>query len=224
MGISHFLLFHYQYWLEIRRPKIYLPKPKQCIEQQGPIVSSSKIWEYVRNISSILKLNTMLPWQILYCFTNKLGLQLCPIGFFKNYTNIGTFVFTAWKRKIQWQNVTPSGDRSRSSHDILFQVKHSTFWTNLAFAFKTETLGSLYSHALLTLSKSSKSKNQVVHEQKFKNLLSSTWVTSSERIVLDLDSEVMRGSCSIPTRGNIFHWIFMFSSSKDKNANIGIFV
>ena len=34
----------------------------------------------------------------------------------------------------------------------------------LAFACKTETLGSLYSHALLILTKSSKSKNQVVHE------------------------------------------------------------
>ena len=36
-------------------------------------------------------------------------------------------------------------------------------------AFKTETSGSLYSHALLILTKSSKSINQVVHEQKFKD-------------------------------------------------------
>ena len=50
-------------------------------------------------------------------------------------------------KKIQWQNVTPGGNR---------------------------TLGSLYSHALLSLLKSSKSKHQVVHEQKFKDLLSST--------------------------------------------------
>ena len=48
------------------------------------------------------------------------------------------------------------------------------FYTNLAFACKTKTLGSLYSHALLIPSKSSKSKNQVVHEQKFKDLQSNT--------------------------------------------------
>ena len=41
-------------------------------------------------------------------------------------------------------------------------------WTNLAIACKTETLGSLYCHALLIITKSFKSKNQVVNEQKFK--------------------------------------------------------
>ena len=73
----------------------------------------------------------------------------------------------------------------------------------VTFACKTETLGSLHSHALLVLLKSSKSKNQVVHEQKFKDLLSSTWQVSVEMIVLDLESEVMRGPRSIPTGGNI---------------------
>ena len=48
----------------------------------------------------------------------------------------------------------------------------------------------------------------MVHEQKFKELLSSTCQVSIERIVLDLESEVMRGPGSIPTGGNIFHWIF----------------
>ena len=52
--------------------------------------------------------------------------------------------------------------------------KHSPFWTKLTFACKTETLGSLYSHALLILTESSKSKNQVVHEQTCKDLLSNT--------------------------------------------------
>ena len=56
-----------------------------------------------------------------------------------------------------------------------FQVQHSPFWTNLTFACKTETLGSLYNYALLILTKSCKnSKNQVVHEQKLKDLISST--------------------------------------------------
>ena len=59
---------------------------------------------------------------------------------------------------------------------------------NLPFACKTETLSSLYSHALLILTKSSKSKHQVVHEQK--DLLSSTCQVSVERSMLDLESEV----------------------------------
>ena len=58
------------------------------------------------------------------------------------------------------------------------------------FACKTETLRSLYSHALLILTKSSKFKHQVVHEQKFKYLLSSTCQVSVERSMLDLGSEV----------------------------------
>ena len=32
----------------------------------------------------------------------------------------------------------------------------------------------------------------------------------------------MRGPGSIPTGGNIFHWIFLFSYSKASAANIGI--
>ena len=32
----------------------------------------------------------------------------------------------------------------------------------------------------------------------------------------------MRGPGSIPTGGNIFHWIFRFSHSKASDANIGI--
>ena len=42
----------------------------------------------------------------------------------------------------------------------------------------------------------------MVHEQKFKNLLSSTCQVSVERMVLDLESEVMRGPGSITTGGN----------------------
>ena len=33
--------------------------------------------------------------------------------------------------------------------------------------------------------------------------------------------EVMRGPGSIPTGGNIFHWIFLFSRSTASDANIG---
>ena len=58
-----------------------------------------------------------------------------------------------------------------------------------------------YSHALLILLKSSKSKHQVVHEQKFKDLLSSTCQVSVERIVLDLESEA--AWVLFPSGGNI---------------------
>ena len=74
-------------------------------------------------------------------------------------------------------------------------------WT---FACKTETPGSSYSHALLILTQSSKSENQLLHEQKFRDLLSSTCQVSPERMVLDLESKVMRGLGSIPTGGTIF--------------------
>ena len=75
----------------------------------------------------------------------------------------------------------------------------TSFYTNLTFACKTETLGSLYNHALLIPLKSSKSKYQVMHEQKFQDLLSSTCQVSVEWRV-DLESEVMRGL------GFYFHW------------------
>ena len=38
----------------------------------------------------------------------------------------------------------------------------------------------------------------------------------------DLESEVMRGPGSIPTRGNIFHWIFLFSHTKASDAKMDI--
>ena len=49
----------------------------------------------------------------------------------------------------------------------------------------------------------------MVHEQKFKDLLSSTCQVSVERIVLDLESEAMRGPGSIPTGGNILSLEFV---------------
>ena len=42
---------------------------------------------------------------------------------------------------------------------------------------------------LLILTESSKSKNEVVHEQKFKDLLSSTCQVNTERIVMGLESD-----------------------------------
>ena len=40
--------------------------------------------------------------------------------------------------------------------------------------------------------------------------------------MLDFKSDIMRGLGSIPTGGNIFHWIILFSRSKVSDANIGI--
>ena len=90
-------------------------------------------------------------------------------------------------KKFQLQNATLV---SIEPLDLWFQIQHAPLYTNFAFACKTETLSSLYSHALLILTKSSKSKHQVVHEQKFKDLLSSTCQVSVERSMLDLESEV----------------------------------
>ena len=85
-----------------------------------------------------------------------------------NNANIGIRGFISWKQNISVTKCYPS-----------------KYWT-----CKTDTLSSLYSHALLILTESSKSKHQVVHEQKFKDLLSSTWQVSTERSMLDLEWEV----------------------------------
>ena len=82
----------------------------------------------------------------------------------------------------------------------------------MTLACNTETLGSLYSHALLILTESSKSKNQVVHEQKFKYLLlsSTCWTLKPRPVVL------------FPPGVTFCYWIFLFSRSKTSDANIGI--
>ena len=59
------------------------------------------------------------------------------------------------------------------------RVQCLTNSAKLAFTCKFETFRPLYNHASLILTKSSKSKNQVVHEQKFKDLLKSTCQLSS---------------------------------------------
>ena len=104
-----------------------------------------------------------------------------------NNANIGIRGFISWKQKNSVTNATLV---SIEPLDLWFQVQHAPLYINLALACKTETLSSLYSHVLLILTKSSKSKHQVVHEQKFKDLQSSTCQVSVERSMLDLGSEV----------------------------------
>ena len=84
------------------------------------------------------------------------------------------------------------------------------FYTNLTFACKTLTLGSLNSYALLILLKSSKSKHQVVHQQKFKDLLSSTCQVSVERdsVGLGIRGYERPGFCSRGGGVTFCHWMF----------------
>ena len=112
-----------------------------------------------------------------------------------NNANIGIRDFTTWKQKKSSNKMLPLV--SIEFLDLWFQVQHSSFWTNMAFACKTETVGSLYSHVLLILTESFKSKNQVVYEQKLKDVLSSTCQVSPERRVLNLESEVQRFNANI---------------------------
>ena len=60
----------------------------------------------------------------------------------------------------------------------------------------------------------------MVYEQEFKDLLSCTCQVSVERIVLDLESEVLRGLDSIPTGGNLLLLDFLFSCCEASDANI----
>ena len=68
---------------------------------------------------------------------------------------------------------------------------------------------------------SSKSKHQVVHEQKFKDFLCSTCQVSVERSMLDLESEVQWFNTHW---GKFYNWNFLFLHSKASDANIGIIV
>ena len=93
-----------------------------------------------------------------------------------NNANIGIRGFTTWKQKIPVKNVTPPPVRIEPKPliNLWFQVQQSALWANWTFDCKTETLGSLYNHALLIPTKSFKFKNQVKHKQKFKYPLNST--------------------------------------------------
>ena len=133
-----------------------------------------------------------------------------------NNANVGIRGFISWKQKNQLQN---AGLVSIEPLDLWFQVQHAPFYTTLVLASKTETFSSLYSHALLILTKSSKSKHQVVHEQKFKGLLSSSCQVSVERSMLDLESEVQWFNTHW---GNILLLEIFFLHSKASDTNIGI--
>ena len=121
-----------------------------------------------------------------------------------NNANIGVEALLCENKKSS-EKCYYNGNRTQTSYNLLFQVQHSPFWTKLTFACKTETLVSLYNHVLLILTESSESKNQVVHEQKFKDLLSSSCQVSPERRVLE--SEVMWGLGSITP---LFTGLFCF--------------
>ena len=88
------------------------------------------------------------------------------------------------------------GIEPRPLMNLCFQFQHFPFLANWAFACKTETLGQLYSHALLISTKWSKSKNQVMHKQKFKDAH-----LSQKGECWTLNQRFMRGLGSIPAGG-----------------------
>ena len=51
-------------------------------------------------------------------------------------------------KKIQWQNVNPSGDRTWASHNLWFQVQLSSFWASEACASE-EIFKLLFMHHLI---------------------------------------------------------------------------
>ena len=113
-------------------------------------------------------------------------------------------------KKHPVKNVTPSGNRTWGSHNLWFQVQHPPFLTKLTSPCKTGSLGPLYIHALLILTESSKSKNQVEHEQKFKELLSSTCQVSPERtwnVGLGI-RDLYKVQVLFPLGVTFYHWIF----------------
>ena len=94
------------------------------------------------------------------------------IGFFTNRQN-----WQYWHqrlyyvKKIQWQMLPPVGKEPGPL--IASDSKSNTILSTLPWHLLARLrLGSSYSHALLIPLKSSKSKYQVVHEQKFKDLSS----------------------------------------------------
>ena len=79
------------------------------------------------------------------------------------------------------KKVTSSGARP-DARDYYWLKSPMPNLAKLAFACNSETFRSLYSHALLILTKS---KTHVVHEQKFKDPLTSTCQFSSVGWTLD---------------------------------------
>ena len=140
-----------------------------------------------------------------------------------NNANIGIRGFPTWRqKKSNDKMLPPMRIEPRTLMNLWSQVQHSPFWAKWASACNTETLGSLYSHGLLIPIKSSKSKNQVMHEQKFKDPLTNTCPLSSERRALDSEWEVHERPEFYLHWGNIATDFFLFSCSKASDANIGI--
>ena len=96
-----------------------------------------------------------------------------------NDASISIWGFTTWKQKKSNEKFYPQWGLNLGLWLNSDSKSSTPFWANWAYTCKTETLGSLYSHALLIPTKWSKSKNQVMHKQKFTDPLSSTCPVSS---------------------------------------------
>ena len=122
--------------------------------------------------------------------------------------------FTTWKQKIPVTKCYPQWVLN-----CWFQVQHSPFWTNLAFACKTETLGCVYSRAL--------DSNQVQKNQWFMNKSLKISQVANARLTQKgecwtWNQRLIRSPGSILTGSNIFHKNFLFSCSKASDADVGI--
>ena len=116
----------------------------------------------------------------------------------------------------------PVGIETRPLINLWFQVKHSPFWTNLSFVCKTETLGSLYSHALLIPTKypSPEIKWCINRSLKIFQAANDKLVQKGE--CWTWNQRLIRGPGSILTGSNILLLEFLFSRSKASDDNIAI--
>ena len=132
-----------------------------------------------------------------------------------NNANIGIIGFISWKqKKNQLQNATLV---SIEPLDLWFQVQHAPLYTNLAFACKTETLGSLYSHALL-IPLNHQSPNIKCCMNRSLKISQVALAKREERGACWTWDQ--RSSGSILIGVTFCNWIFLFSRSKTSDANI----
>ena len=99
------------------------------------------------------KLGAIMPPPTVW---DQAGLTLYRLGYPSSATQLG---FSSWTLFCQIrQHCVNYGYKNFKTkyyaqweYNLWFQIQHYHFWANWAFACKTESLGSLYSHALLIL-------------------------------------------------------------------------
>ena len=111
---------------------------------------SSDLLGLLRNLSNLIRtisLATSQHWHYrpiyMYCLRAHVHHHHChrqglPFGVFTNTQHWQQCQYWHWRihyvKKILWQNVTPSGNRTWASHNLWFQVQHYPLYTNLTCA------------------------------------------------------------------------------------------